>query len=155
MTSAFAIERAMAAAMQLKAELGAIDDTQLVVDTLEGETDVFTVLDTLVEAASRDALLVNAARERIKRIEARQDRLRATVQQMLEALDLHKVERPLYTASLAFNTKAIVTDEAVLPPQYIRHRPDLIGINKALRAGEEVPGATLGNPQPSLRIATR
>jgi len=153
--SGYRTSNAMAAAMQLRAELGAIDDAQLVLDTLDGETDVFDVLDALVEAVSKDSLLIDAARERVKRLEARKDRMRATVQQMLEALELKKVERPLYTASLTYNSKALVTDDTLLPPQYIRHSPDMIGINKALRAGEQIPGATLSNPQPTLRVTTK
>jgi hypothetical protein len=145
----------MSAAMQLRAELGAIDDTQLLADTLEGETDIFTALDAIIEAASRDDALISAARERIKRLDARKDRLRATALQMLEALELLKIERPLYTASVSRITKAIVTDETALPPQFIRTAPDMIAINKALRAGEEVSGALLSNPTPSLRVQTK
>ena len=71
MTSSYRIEQAMSAAMQIRAMLGDTEDEKLLADTIDGETDVLEILDRLVEQALADEALVEGARERIKRLEAR------------------------------------------------------------------------------------
>lgn len=146
------IEAAMSAAMQLRAELGE-DDAQLVADTLEGETQVFEVMDRLAESAIRDELLVATAQARAQRLQQRAQRIRATLQQMMDALALSKLERPLYTASLAYRRHAIVTGN--VPADYLRTAPDMRRVAKDLLAGEKVAGAVLSNPQPSITLRTK
>src|SRR5438045_2374280 len=113
------IEAAVSEAMQLLAELPG-DDERLRHDSLEGETRFFAVLDDLAELALADARLVELAQERIKRLEERAERHRDILRRMLEAVELSKAERPLYTASIGYRTKAIVTDRAALPDDLLR-----------------------------------
>jgi hypothetical protein len=70
----------------------------------------------------------------------------------VEALEVSPLERPVYTASLTWPRKPVVTNADELPDTYIRHAPDMVAISKALRAGESVPGAELRNPEAQLRI---
>jgi len=155
-----AIERAMSAAMQLRAELTAddhtiADDDRLLCDVLDGETDVFAVLDRLIENSMADAVLAEMAAARAKRLEARKARLRDTAARMIEALEIKgPIERAAYTASISHRTKAILTDAMQLPEAFFRHSPDMVAVAKALKAGP-VSGAVLSNPQPSLTIRTR
>ena len=136
-----AIERAMSAALQLRqlmiGEDGTIaDDDKLLLDMIEGQTDVLDVLDRVIEASMADAVLAELAAARAKRLKARQDWLRTTALQMLEALDITKpLERAAYTASIQRRAKAIVTDQALLPPSLLRIAPDMVALGKALRAG--------------------
>ena len=142
----------MSAAQQIKGLLVGYEDDMLLA-SLESETDALELLDRVAEQAIADKELAAKASERAKRLGERAERARDIVKRMLEALELKKIERPLFTASLAFHTKAIVTDQAELPEAFIRHSPDMIAIGKALREGE-VPGATLSNPEPRLTIRT-
>ena len=99
------------------------------------------MLDRVVEHAVADAKLAELARLRARRIEARADRARDIATRMVEALAISPLERPVYTASLTFPRKPLVTNAEELPDTYIRHAPDMVAIGKALRAGKLIPGA--------------
>lgn len=157
--SPFAVERAMSEAMQLRAELTAddqtiADDDRLLCDVLDGETDVFAVLDRLIENSMADGVLAEMAAARAKRLEARKAQLRDVAMRMLEALEVKSVERAAYTASISHRTKAILTDALQLPEAFFRHSPDMVAVAKALKAGP-VPGATLSNAIPTLTVRVR
>jgi hypothetical protein len=154
--SAFRVERAMSAAMRVKALLGDTDDERLLADALEGGTDAFELLDRLIERTNADAALVKTGKERLARIEQRNERTRALIQKMLEALDLRRLERPLATLSVADGPRyPVFTNEAELPARFCKRVPDRTLILPALKAGEAVPGAVLNNPEPVLRITTK
>jgi len=158
--SPFQIERAMSIAMQLRAEMLAHDgtiehDDKLLLDMIEGSTDVMETLDRVIEASMADAILAELAAARAKRLEARKARLRDKAARMIDALEIRgPIERAAYTASISHRTKAIVTDAAALPTAMLRTAPDMRTIAAALKAGP-VSGAVLSNPQPSLTIRTR
>ena len=148
-------QRLMAAVVAAQQAISALPDdadNALLLDTIEGESDVMEVMDRLAELAIADKLLAERAAERAKRIAARAERSRAVIARILEALELTKLERPLYTASVSYHRELGSLDEAELPAEYWRHAPDKVAINKALRAGQPVPGASLGNDQPRLTI---
>jgi Siphovirus Gp157 len=146
------IERAMSAAMEAISALPDDGDNVLLLNTIEGESDVLEVLDRVVEAAIADKKLAELARERAKRIEARADRARSVALQIIEALQVSPLERPLYSASISYPRKPLVTNADELPKEMIREAPDMVAIGKALRAGETIPGAELKNPEPQLTI---
>ena len=147
-----AIERAMSAAMEAISALPDDGDNVLLLNTIEGESDVLEVLDRVVEAAIADKKLAELARERAKRIEARADRARGVALQIIEALQVSPLERPLYSASISYPRKPLVTNADELPKEMIREAPDMVAIGKALRAGETIPGAELRNPEAQLTI---
>lgn len=153
MPSPHAIEQAVSEAMQLIAELPE-DDQRLKHDTIEGETRYFAVLDDLAEQALADARLVELAKERIKRLEARAERHRNIICRMLEVVELNKAERPLYTASISYHRELVLVDEERVPDDFVRTSLDRPAIAKALRSGHEVRGAELGNAQPRLTLRT-
>jgi hypothetical protein len=144
----------MSAAMEAISALPDDGDNVLLLNTIEGESDVLEVLDRVVEAAIADKKLAEFARERARRIEARSDRAREIATRIVEALGVSPLERPVYTCSLTFPRKPLVTNADELPDTYIRHAPDMVAIGKALRAGETIPGAELKNPAPQLTIRT-
>ena len=148
------IERAMSAAMEAISALPDDGDNVLLLNTIEGESDVLEVLDRVVEAAIADKKLAELARERAKRIEARAERARGVALQIIEALGVSPLERGVYTASVSYHRELGSLDESALPEAFIRHAPDKVAIAKALRAGQDVPGASLGNDAPRLIIRT-
>jgi hypothetical protein len=142
----------MSAAMEVISTLPDDEDHALLLGSLEGETDIMEVLDRVIESSIADKKLAELARERARRIEARADRTREIATRIVEALAISPIERPIYTASLTFPRKPLVTNADELPDTYIRHAPDMVAIGKALRAGETIPGAELKNPEPQLTI---
>ena len=153
MPSAYQMEAAMSAALQVKATLSDDGDDALLLGMLEGETDVFELVDRLAEQAVADKKLAEMASERAKRLEARAARHRDLILRMLEALEVRKLERALFTASVGYRTKAIVTDPEALPETLMRRSPDLHAVAKALKDGP-VDGAELSNPTPVLTLRT-
>jgi len=152
--SGHAIQAAMSAAMEAISALPDDEDYGLLISTVEGESDILEVLDRVVEHAVADSKLAELARLRARRIEARADRARDIATRIVEALAISPLERPVYTASLSFPRKPMVTNADELPKEYIRESADMIAIGKALRAGETIPGAELRNPQAQITIRT-
>ena len=149
-----AIERAMSAAMEAISALPDDDDHELLLGVIEGQSEIFELLDKIVEWSIADKKLAELARERARRIEARSDRAREIATRIVEALGVSPLERPVYTASITYPRKALVTNADELPKEMIREAPDMVAIGKALRAGETIPGAELRNPQATLTIRT-
>ena len=149
-----AIERAMSAAMEAISALPDDNDHLLLLGVIEGQSEIFELLDKIVEWSIADKKLAELARERARRIEARSDRTREIATRIVEALGVSPLERPVYTASITYSRKPLVTNADALPGTFIRHAPDLVAIGKALRAGELIPGAELKNPEPMLTIRT-
>ena len=138
------ITAAMSAAMQAISALPANEDTALIRDTIEGQSDVFEIIDALAEKAIADKMLAEKASERAKRITERADGNRKVIANMLEALGLTKIERALFTASMAQRQEIVevATNEA-LPSVFVRSAPDKVLIGKTLRHGNPVPGYAL------------
>ena len=153
MSSAYKLEQAMSAAMQIREMLGETEDEKLLADTIGGETDALEILDRMVEQALADEALVDRARERIKRLEARADRRRHIALQMMEAMGLKKLERALATLSVSYRTKPIITDASLLPVELLRTAPDMHAVAKALKDGP-VPGAETSNAAAVLTLRT-
>lgn len=151
------VERAMAEAQKLRAGLDE-DDDKLVLDTIEGQTDILEIIDGIAEAVIRDNLMVERGKERLKRLETRVERRRGTLARMLDALSIgskQPIERALYTLSLAWRSKPIVTNEMALAPEYIRRAADMKAIHRDLLKGIDVDGAELSNPQASIRLTSK
>ena len=153
MSSAYKLEQAMSAAMQIREMLGDTEDEKLLADTIGGETDALEILDRMVEQALADEALVDRARERIKRLEARADRRRHIALQMMEAMGLKKLERALATLSVSYRTKPIITDASLLPAELLRTAPDMHAVAKALKDGP-VAGAEISNATAVLTLRT-
>lgn len=141
----------MSQVLQLLAELP--DDVRLVYDTLEGETGFFEALDSYAEAALADAKLVEMGEERVRRLKARSERNRKVVLRMLEIAGMTKTERPLYTATVSYRSKPIVTDTSAVPAKFMRQSADMHAIAKELKTGR-VPGVEQSNPSPVLTLRT-
>lgn len=151
------LEAEMSRYMQLRAQGQAEgwwpQDDEDALAIAESETDILEILDARVERVMQQELLAERAKARAKRLEEAADRERRVILEMVGIIG-EKVQRPLYTASLSYPRKPMVTDESALPEDFIRHAPDKVAIGKALRAGQEIPGAVLGNPMPQLTIRT-
>lgn len=155
------LRREAEAARVLIAEIGSEDET-LAHDMVEGETSLLEAIDrALAEVDDCDVTIAGCKAkeeqmaERRKRAEARQDRLRALVEQALVMCDLRTVKRP--TATLTVRNvppKPMVSDEAAIPARFWK-QPDPVLDKKALNEAaktETIPGVTMTNGGTSLTI---
>ena len=148
--SPYKLERAMSAVVQLKAQLAGYED-DVVLASIESETQALELIDRLVEHVVADEALVDAGKARLKRIEARADRHREILKAMMAEI-AEKVERPLATLSLGTGPRtAIVTDAQAVPDVYWRRAIDKQELLKALKNGP-VEGAELSNGAPVLTL---
>jgi len=137
-------------------------DEQLLLDSLEGETDFHRFLTAVVRRICEAEAFVDGIGDLITDIKARQLRfeqrgeaMRAMAFKVMSAADVRKVELPQATLSIRAGTpRVIITDEARLPPDCIRIRrePDKVRIRDLLVHGDQVSGAEMSNAEPSLAV---
>ncbi len=153
----------IAIANRIREELAQLtDDQETIRDTLEGETDIFGILDWLLGKIGDEDGFAAAVEERIDGLQARlnaskgrRDRLRSLLQSAVEATGEKSLRRPEATVSLTSLKPGIaVIDETVLPERFfkVERRVDRSAVNAAIRDGEVVPGVVMGNGGTSLTV---
>jgi len=150
---------------KLRAQFPDADDETLA-DTLEGLTDLSDLLAEVIRSALEDEAFCEALkarmgemRERAQRLAARAEKKRLLVGETMAQADLKRLTLPDLTLSLRSGAPSlVVTDEDVIPSMFWKAQPpklDRQGLSQALKAGESIPGAILGNPEPSLSVRTK
>jgi hypothetical protein len=140
------------------------EDEVLRLDMAEGQTNAMEMLDELIRVERDARALQNVIAEemdrlnkRLRRFVDRQNLVRKYMMQLMEAAGLKKVERPAATVSIAAGRpKVILLDAEQLPNRFVRikREPNREEILKVLKEyGQNVPGATLSNAEPVLRIS--
>lgn len=143
----------MSAVSRLKAEL-AEQDADMILASIESETDALEVMDRIIEAVVADEAMVEIGRKRLKRIEARADRRRDILSAMMQEI-AERVERPLATLSISHRTEVVeVPTNEELPSIFFRTTPDKAMITKTLRGGGKLPGYEL-REKPDLTMILR
>lgn len=137
-------------------------DADLLLDTIEGETGLLETLDAILLAELADAANIEALdaaigtlKARQQRIEVRQATRRALIEQAMMLLERKKLERPGATITMAERAPSVkVDDESAIPSRFFTTKPvlDKKALNEAVKAGEDVPGASLTNGSVSLTI---
>jgi Siphovirus Gp157 len=96
---------------------------------------------------------------RLSRLEARADKKRSVITRVMEQAHLKKLAEPDFTASLRLTpSPLVITSEQEIPPCCWKPqapRLDRQGLLSALRAGETVPGAALGNGELTVSVRTK
>jgi hypothetical protein len=149
----------------LKSEFPHIED-QTLRDTLEGMSRLPEMLAAVVRSHLDDLALAAALRtrlaemqERLSRIEARAEKKRVLVTSVMEHADLRKLTEPDFTVSLRPTRQPlVVTTESNIPATYWKPQAPKLDRNAliaALKAGEQVPGASLGNGGMTIAVRTR
>lgn len=147
----------------LRESLAAVDadDEALLIDTIEGETSLFEVIDAIIGRMVENRVMIAGLESVISDLEARKARYdqrikadRTLIEQAMMIADLPKIERPAATLSLANRPpKALVEEESSIPPQFWKTGAptlDKAALLAALKGGETIPGARLDNAAPSL-----
>ncbi len=150
---------------QIRNEFPDIDEETLA-DTLEGLTNLNEMLGAVVRSHLDDMAMVDALKsrvadmqDRLSRISKRADKKREIVTSVMEQADLKKLAEADFTLSLrATSAPLVVTEEESIPEPYWRPQApklDRQGLIAALKSGEHVPGAALGNPRMAIAIRTK
>jgi hypothetical protein len=154
--------RDLASLLSLHPELE--QDDVLRQDMIEGSTNALELLDRLIEAEADAVVSETSCAALIERLQKRRERFvnrRITIRKymmlIMESANLKKVERPAATVSIAAGRpKVVIVNEGQLPDFCVRikREPNKEAIAKAFKEGcTYLPGATLSNPEPVLRIS--
>jgi Siphovirus Gp157 len=149
----------------LRLEFPDIDDETLR-DTVEGISALPRVVAAVVRSHIDDLALASALRsrlanmqERLSRLEGRAEKKRLLVASVMERADLRKLTEADFTVSLRPTPQPlVVTAENEIPAAYWKAQPPKLDRNAliaALKAGEQVPGASLGNGGVTIAVRTR
>lgn len=140
------------------------EDADTLADTLDGITAAPDMIAKLIRDAREDEASAEAVAgmardmtERKTRLSNRANRRREAALALMSVLDLHKLERPDFTASIRnVPPKVEIIDEAALPDSLIKivRTPDKTAIKEALQHGP-VAGAQLSNGGQSLAIRNK
>lgn len=141
-------------------------DEQTLADTLEGLTDIHEVLAAVVrEALSDEALAVGlrhrigAMEERLERLLLRAARRREIARDVMAETDVKKVTAPDLTMVLRPGSPALmIADEQAIPAEFWVAREPRLNRQELLtqlKAGTEIQGVQLSNPQPVLTVRTK
>jgi Siphovirus Gp157 len=141
-------------------------DEQTLSDTVEGLTDLHEIVSAIIRAALADEALATGLKGRIAEMQERLDHLqdRATkrrqiAKDVMVELDLKKITAPDFTVSIRPGMPALlVLDEAAVPSIYWQPgapRLNRQGLLSELKAGADLKGVALSNPEPVLSVRTR
>jgi hypothetical protein len=147
---------------RLLAEFPEIDEITLY-DSLSGVSNLEEALAATLLFAHYDEMRagmldaeIEKLRMRAERFQARADKARARVREAMEEAGLKRIVTHSMTATLRPTQPAvIITDEKLLPPDYLKHpppKPDKTLIKQAIKDGFEVPGAMLSNGGMTLAV---
>lgn len=167
--SAYQLERAVSAWQQIRATLAAdpnlIDDENVITAAL-ADADIThpeVLLGRLIDAIVWTDRREDEAEEMRKEAIARRDRyaargvdMRTLLLDLMTALDKKSHRSKLGRASVGTSKPAVViTDEGVLPDEYVRveRHPNRTLIHEDIDLGVVIPGATLSNAAPNVRVA--
>ena len=147
------------------AETSDEDMAQALIDTFEAiEGDFNDKAISLVTVANSISADTGAIDAEIKRLQARkktmqnkENAMKDYLRHNMEACGISKITCPLFSITLSKPRKiALITDESKIPTDYLDIKtsvsPMKALILKELKAGEEIPGAELGESKPSLLI---
>ncbi len=160
----FEVRRHKAIRERLVAEDATIDE-QTLADTTEGLTNLHELLGAIVRGALEDETLAAALKTRmsemftrLERFQARAERRRQLVRDVMMETEIHKFQAPDFTVSLRnAPPHVVITDENLIPATFWEQRPHLRKreLLDALKDGATVEGAALSNPGMSLSVRTR
>lgn len=144
------------------------DDEDLILDTLEGESDAMEAVSRLLRwmnerqatAQSIKTLEADYAARR-KRYEEAVKSARGALARFMDETGLTKIERPEATLSMRQGSPSVIypadLDPETLPEKFRRWtcEADKAAIKDAMLAGEDVPGLTLSNGGTSLAVRVK
>jgi ectoine hydroxylase-related dioxygenase (phytanoyl-CoA dioxygenase family) len=131
-------------------------------EAIEGEfNDKAESLVSVVLNMDGDVTAIDSQIERLQArktaIKNRQESMKDYLRQNMEATGIKKISCPLFTINCVEGRQiAVIDNEESLPDEFVKVKttvsPDKNAIAKALKEGEDVPGASLQRAKSSIRI---
>lgn len=141
------------------------DDDILLLDTIQGATDLFEIAAKAVDIKAEADAMADAIKSRISDLESRKgrfsrqsDAMRKLIKGLMEAAGQTKLTLPEATISIAKGREKIVVDDVnALPQGYFKteRTADKEALKASLDAGETIPGAHKEVGDTTLRVATK
>lgn len=141
------------------------DDEALRADMVEGSTDFHRVVSRALSHKMEARAMVKGMElvkadlvERYGRWQRREDALGVLIKGLMDVAGLEKLTLPEATISIGKARASVeITNEADLPQGFVKliRQPDKTAIGEALKAGQDVPGATLAYGEESLTVRTK
>ena len=141
-------------------------DERTLADTVEGLTDLHEIVQAIVRSALVDEALAKGLKcrladmqDRLSCLQDRASKRRQIARDVMVELNLQKLVAPDFTVSLRPGMPALMMiDEDAVPKTYWepgepRLRRQMLV--EDLKQGEEIEGAALSNPEPTLCVRTR
>jgi hypothetical protein len=141
-------------------------DHETLEDTLEGLTELTEMIAFVLRSHLQDLALIRGLKGRIAemqarvgRFERRAEKKRQVATSVMEQAEIRKVLEPDFTASLRRGSPPLlIVDEVRIPKEFWKPQPAKLDRQKLLamlKAGQDVPGAVLGEAGCSLMMRTR
>ena len=137
-------------------------DEEFKQDLLEGSTDFIEIIDRLVinlhiTNGYIEGIQNARARldERMGRLQNKSDMIRRLLKRLLDVAEMRKVMAPSGTVSIGAKPPTVeIVDEGLIPDEFMRitKAPSKTLIGNALKAGQDVSGATLSNGGETLIV---
>ena len=142
---------------------GLTDDEGAIADTIEGSTNLHEAIAAVVADILDDRMLVDGIDKMISdlasrksRLDARTERRRGAILRAMEVGEIKTLALPAATLSLRNTPPGLeITDDLLIPAEYWKPQPDKLdrtALKNDLKAGHQIPGATLGNGSISLAM---
>lgn len=147
----------VASVMDMLRAIGVDDDDKLVMDTLEGETDLFVMLSKLLAQIEDDEGMIAANKEqiearrfRIASAEARIERARVMVGRLMDWAERDKIVLPEATLSRrTVRAKLEIVDKEAVPQELcaVKYTPDKAAIDVRYSDAASLPNWLVRTPE--------
>ena len=161
----YLLHSATQAADVLKEQLREIagDDVDVIRDTLEGEIDLRGLICMAAEQNALDVAQVNGIAGLIDDLRTRKDRIekriamrRVAIHAAMQSGEIKSIETPAGTITRkAVPPAVLILEEASIPAEFWKPadpKLDKKAVADALKAGREVPGATMSNGSETIQV---
>ena len=140
-----------------------VDDDELKINMIEGETDFEKIVSRAVKEynmagafATGLAGYIKDLQDRKGRFQKKQEAMKRLISSLMEAAQEDKITLPFVTAYFTTpRTIVNVTDANQLPQGFYTKTPNKTAIKAALEANQEIPGAELALGESGLTIRTK
>jgi len=153
-------------AVEIRRALHEHDDPKLILDMIEGETDLAEACCVVLEETFEDETLLAGLKATIDLLQTRKGRVEKSIEMRrgiilmaMEKAGIQTLKSPMATLTVRETPpKVVISDEAQIPAKFWKPsdpRLDKAAVGEALKAKETVPGAALSNGGVSLSIRVK
>jgi hypothetical protein len=153
-------------AVEIRRALREQDDPQLILDMIEGSTELHEAILVVHGEIQEDGILAEGLKAAIEGLQSRLARVEKSIetrrQIILSAMvkaEIGTIKSPTATLSVKETPrKTVISEEAEIPAKFWKPQDPVLdkkALGDALKAGEIVPGATLSNGGITLGVRVK